>query len=152
MAQIKKSHAASLLKFLLVVYLVVLVASHITRAFSPKQFPYLQGQQFVDVYEVNGTEFLSSTVSMAYKDYAAEDPHAPVLVILHGSPVASSSLMNIARSLEGHYRLIVPDLPGFGGSTLEVEDYSVLAHAYYLDQLMNHLGIDEFHLAGYSMG
>jgi pimeloyl-ACP methyl ester carboxylesterase len=33
-----------------------------------------------------------------------------------------------------------------------VGDYSVLAHAYYLDQLMKHLGIDEFHLAGYSMG
>ncbi|MDG2168573.1 MAG: alpha/beta fold hydrolase [Opitutales bacterium] len=101
---------------------------------------------------MKGSKVLESTVSLAYLDSPSVDPNAPVLVLLHGSPVASSSLQNISEALEGPYRVIVPDLPGFGGSTLEIEDYSILAHAYYLDQLMVQLEVDSFHLIGYSMG
>jgi pimeloyl-ACP methyl ester carboxylesterase/membrane protein DedA with SNARE-associated domain len=139
-------------KVLFLLYAVALIASHLVRSGSSFQFPYLPDQSFVDVKEMKGTEELESQVSMAYLDLEAEDPTAPVLVILHGSPVASSSLMRTVNALKGKYHLIVPDLPGFGGSTRKVKDYSILAHAYYLEQLMIHLGIKEFHLAGYSMG
>ena len=148
----KKKRAKSLLKWLLLVYLVALVASHIVRLGGPKEYPYIEGQQFAEVLEMNGSEALDSSVKIAYLDSPSSDPNAPVLVVLHGSPVASRSLLNIAEALEGPHRVIVPDLPGFGGSTLRVEDYSVLAHAYYLNQLMEQLEIDSFHLIGYSMG
>ncbi|MCZ6675034.1 MAG: alpha/beta fold hydrolase, partial [Verrucomicrobia bacterium] len=140
------------LKSLLLLYLVVLIISHLVRVTKPDHFPYLTGQVFVEVQEMKGSTALASMVNLAYLDVKSGDTNAAVLVILHGSPVASSSLMSITNALKGEFRLIIPDLPGFGGSTLEVEDYSILAHAYYLDQLMNQLGIDQFHLAGYSMG
>ena len=147
-----KSRWGKALKILVLIYLVVLGVSHIVRLTQPNQFTYLEGQQFADVNEMSGTTRLDTTVSLAYLDLEAEDPSAPVLVILHGSPVASSSLMRTVNALKGQFRLIVPDLPGFGGSTRMVKDYSILAHAYYLNQLMEQLAIEQFHLAGYSMG
>lgn len=147
-----KGRVVLFLKRFFLLYLIVLVASHVVRYYQPAQVSWLEGQQFQEVQEMDGREQLDSKVSLAYNDYPPGNPDAPVLVILHGSPVASSSLMPIANALKGQFRLIVPDLPGFGGSTLKIQDYSILAHAYYLDQLMNELGIREFHLAGYSMG
>lgn len=142
----------SLMKWCSLLYLIALVASHVARLSGPEEYPYLEGQQFVEVKEVKESRILDSTVKIAYLDYPADNPDAPVLVLLHGSPVASRSLSNITAALKGTHRVIVPDLPGFGGSTLKVEDYSVLAHAYYLDQLMVQLEIESFHLIGYSMG
>lgn len=139
-------------KRLLLLYLIVLGISHLIRIFQPDQFPYIDGQSLVDVYEMDGPEQMDNKVSMAYLDIPANKPGAPTLVILHGSPVASSSLQPIVGALRGQFRLIVPDLPGFGGSTLTIRDYSIQAHAHYLKQLMAQLGISEFHLAGYSMG
>lgn len=147
-----KKRIKSLLKWILLLYAVALTASHIVRWNGPDTYPYLEGQQLDEVQEMKGSKALESTVSLAFLDSPSVDPDAPVLVLLHGSPVASSSLQNISAALEGPFRVIVPDLPGFGGSTLEIEDYSVLAHAYYLDQLMVQLEVDSFHLIGYSMG
>ncbi len=140
-------------KGLLLTYLLVLLASHMVRWGQPGKAPYIEGQAFLEVEEMRGTMPTGRYVSMAYLDWTPpENPDAPVLVLLHGSPVASASLLSTARALQGNFRLIIPDLPGFGGSTLQVEDYSILAHAYYLDQLLRHLGVENCHIAGYSMG
>lgn len=147
----QKQRVFTFRRFLLL-YLIVLGVSHLIRLFQPDQSPYLDGQFFVDAYEMDGKKQMENKVSMAYLDIPANKPDAPTLVILHGSPVASSSLEPIVNNLRGQFRLIVPDLPGFGGSTRTIHDYSIRAHAYYLNQLMTQLEINEFHLAGYSMG
>ncbi len=49
------------------------------------------------------------------------------------------------------FRVITPDMPGFGGSERTIPDYSVLAHAGYLHQMIDSLKIDEAHLVAYSM-
>ncbi|MBC9888359.1 MAG: alpha/beta fold hydrolase [Opitutae bacterium] len=140
-------------KGLLLTYLLVLLASHMVRWGQPGKAPYIEGQAFLQVEEMRGTMPTGGYISMAYLDWVPpESPDAPVLVLLHGSPMASASLLSTARALQGNFRLIIPDLPGFGGSTLRVEDHSILAHAYYLDQLLRHLGVEKCHLAGYSMG
>lgn len=140
-------------KGLLLIYLLVLGASHLVRRGQPGEVPYIEGQAFLQVEEMRGKMPAGRSISMAYLDWVPpENPDAPVLVLLHGSPMASASLLSTARALQGNFRLIIPDLPGFGGSTLRVEDYSILAHAYYLDQLLRHLGVEKCHLAGYSMG
>ncbi len=140
-------------KGLLLAYLLVLLASHMVRWGQSGKAPYIKGQVFLQVEEMHGTMSTGCYISMAYLDWMPpENPNAPVLVLLHGSPMASASLLSTARALQGKFRLIIPDLPGFGGSTLRVKDYSILAHAYYLDQLLGHLGVEKCHLAGYSMG
>ncbi len=148
-----RKHWLFSVKGFLLIYLAVLSASHVVRWRQPDRVPYIEGQAFLEVEEMSGTKPTGRYVSLAYLDWLPRaDSHAPVLVLLHGSPVASSSLLATARALRGNFRLIIPDLPGFGGSTLKVRDYSILAHAYYLDQLLTHLDIEKCHLAGYSMG
>ncbi len=61
-------------------------------------------------------------------------------------------MMDLARALPDSFRILVPDLPGFGGSTHALPDYSIEAHARYLIDWLRALGVEEAHLVGYSMG
>jgi pimeloyl-ACP methyl ester carboxylesterase len=45
---------------------------------------------------------------------AAGDPDAPVLLLLHGFPASSFMFRELIPRLAGQYRVIAPDLPGFG--------------------------------------
>ena len=54
--------------------------------------------------------------------------------------------------LSRRYRVIAPDLPGFGASSHDVPDYSFRAHARYVLELMDALGIHDAHVVGFSMG
>lgn len=44
----------------------------------------------------------------------AGDPSAPVLLLLHGFPTSSFMFRELIPRLADHYRVIAPDLPGFG--------------------------------------
>ncbi len=66
--------------------------------------------------------------------------------------MASETFDDLAPLLAKHGRVLVPDLPGFRGSTLDIPDYSIRAHAHYLAQMLEQLQIERVHLVGYSMG
>lgn len=51
-------------------------------------------------------------VDMFYREAGA--PDAPVLLLLHGFPSASHMFRDLMPLLAGKYRVIAPDLPGFG--------------------------------------
>ena len=127
---------------LLLIYLLLLAASQFAKQFRSPDGPLADGQQRVEVADIE----------IAYQDIPAEKSDAPVLVLLHGSPMASSSWDKLVAQIRGQYRIIVPDLPGFGGSTTKVDDYSIRSHATYVDQLLATLGVPSAHLLGYSMG
>jgi pimeloyl-ACP methyl ester carboxylesterase len=61
-------------------------------------------------------------------------------------------LRGLIQQMPARYRCIVPDLPGFGASTHQISDYSFKAHARYLLELMDRLGVPRAHLVGFSMG
>ena len=133
-------------------YVVLLVLSHITRLFTP-DLPPRDDQTIARVHAVEGTEILPHQVDFAYTDLHPEGrPDAPVLVLLHGSPMASLSMMGLARALDDSFRVIVPDLPGMGRSTRNVPDYSIQAHGLYLEQLLDTLDIEQAHVVAYSLG
>lgn len=79
-------------------------------------------------------------------------PDPPTIILLHGSPGDHGEVSRIAQVLAGRYRVVAPDLPGFGGSSRRIPDYSILAHARYVAQLMDSLRIGRAHLLGFSMG
>jgi membrane protein DedA with SNARE-associated domain/pimeloyl-ACP methyl ester carboxylesterase len=60
--------------------------------------------------------------------------------------------MQLASALAPEARVLVPDLPGFGGSTRDVPDYSFVAHADYLSALLDSLRVPRAHLIGFSRG
>jgi pimeloyl-ACP methyl ester carboxylesterase len=45
-------------------------------------------------------------------------PEAPVVLLLHGFPTSSFMFRNLIPALSAHYRVIAPDLPGFGYSAM----------------------------------
>ena len=129
-----------LFRIFLVVYCVLLGASHCVRREIATGVPPSGAQ----------TVRISEGVEIAYREVG--DEPLPSLVLLHGSPVAAVTLTPLMNALEGKARLVVPDLPGFGGSTLDVEDYSTRAHAVSVFELMDHLQIDHAHVLVFSMG
>jgi pimeloyl-ACP methyl ester carboxylesterase len=85
---------------------------------------------------------------VAYLDSATGQP----VLLIHGSPGSSDVLRRLMERMPLRYRCIVPDLPGFGASTHKIADYSFKAHARYLLELMDRLGIRRAHLVAFSMG
>ncbi len=130
-------------------YLIALVISGLTRRFQDPTAPhsYQTTQSLLPVegdLHVEGPE-----VRMAYADSGGDG--IPVL-LLHGSPVASSSLMDVHRALSARgYRVLTPDLPGFGRSSRDVPDYSVRAHARYVLSWLDSLAVSSAHFVAYSM-
>src|ERR1700747_2016539 len=51
-------------------------------------------------------------VQVFYRE--AGDPQAPVVLLLHGFPTSSFMFRELIPRLADRYRVIAPDLPGFG--------------------------------------
>jgi pimeloyl-ACP methyl ester carboxylesterase len=62
---------------------------------------------------------------------AAGDPNAPVVLLLHGFPTSSFMFRELIPRLASDYRVIAPDLPGFGFTEVHPERNYV----YSFDQL-----------------
>jgi pimeloyl-ACP methyl ester carboxylesterase len=75
------------------------------------------------------------------------------LVLVHGFGADKDNFTRIARWLTPHYRVIVPDLVGFGESTrLPEADYRYAAQAARVHEFVQALGLGRVHLGGNSMG
>ncbi len=81
----------------------------------------------------------------------AQASHTPIL-LLHGSPGSGAAFRSLGPQLGTGRRTLAPDLPGFGGSTVTVPDYSIRAHAAMTLQLLDSLGIERAHVVGFSLG
>ena len=58
-------------------------------------------------------------VNVFYREAGAQD--APVVLLLHGYPTSSHMFRELMPRLAGKYRVIAPDLPGFGFTTVPAE-------------------------------
>jgi pimeloyl-ACP methyl ester carboxylesterase len=78
---------------------------------------------------------------------------AEPVVLVHGFGGDKDNWTLYAPYLTPHYRVICPDLPGFGESDRSVDrDYCVEAQARRLCEFLDALGVERCHLAGNSMG
>jgi abhydrolase domain-containing protein 6 len=82
-----------------------------------------------------------------------EGGQGPAIVMVHGITADSGNWTRFARHFTGNYRVIIPDLPGFGESTRNpTASYSIPAQSARLHALTQALGVQQFHLVGNSMG
>ena len=89
-------------------------------------------------------------------DWSAQ-AHLPVLVLLHGFPQTHVMWQRVAQLLRGRYRLVMPDLRGYGDSSHEMGDaehahYSKRAMAQEVIGLLDALGVTDFYLCGHDRG
>ncbi len=81
------------------------------------------------------------------------DPSKPTLVMVHGFGADKDHWTFYAPWLTKDYRLIAPDLPGFGENDRDGElPFDVGSQAARLKDFLDALGIDRPHLGGNSMG
>jgi pimeloyl-ACP methyl ester carboxylesterase len=83
--------------------------------------------------------------------YVRRGAGAPLLLI-HGYPLDHSIWGPVADHLGGDFDVIMPDLRGFGSSSVVEEPYSMEEMATDLAGLLDHLGIERAFVAGHSMG
>jgi pimeloyl-ACP methyl ester carboxylesterase len=79
-----------------------------------------------------------------------DEGRGPAMVLLHGFPLDGSIWADVAGLLAGRYRVIVPDLRGFGGSAYSPFTIKDLA-ADVAEQVLA-MGVQRAVFAGLSMG
>jgi pimeloyl-ACP methyl ester carboxylesterase len=76
-----------------------------------------------------------------------------VLLLIHGFGGDKDNFTRIARFLTPHYRVIIPDLPGFGEATRNPKaSYTMAEQVGRIHGFITSLGITRLHLGGNSMG
>jgi pimeloyl-ACP methyl ester carboxylesterase len=86
---------------------------------------------------------------------AAGDPSAPVLLLLHGFPTSSFMFRELIPRLADQYRVIAPDLPGFGFTEVPGKreyPYSFEALARTLEAFTGALGLTRFAIYVFDYG
>ena len=82
-----------------------------------------------------------------------EGGHGEALVLLHGFNADADHFNRVARHLTAHFRILVPDLPGFGETGCHsAVDYRIEAQAESVVRWMDRIGIQRCFLGGSSMG
>lgn len=82
-----------------------------------------------------------------------EGGRGETILFVHGFGMEKDGWGLFLKAFSNSYRLIVPDLPGFGeNSRLESANYDVLSQVKRLNRFVENLGLNRFHLVGSSMG
>ena len=92
----------------------------------------------------------------SYAVAEADKPGVPTLVMVHGFTGSKENWYPLAARLRGQYRLVIPDLPGWGDSErIQGQDYGFVAQsarvAQFIKQVARQPG-SEIVLLGHSMG
>jgi 3-oxoadipate enol-lactonase len=98
----------------------------------------------------------SSDLDMHYEVDDFTDPwlRPDTILMLHGNAESGLAWWAWVPPLSRHYRVVRPDMRGFGQSTPMPRDYHWTLDRLIEDfcLLMDHLGIDRFHLVGAKIG
>ncbi len=88
-----------------------------------------------------------------YVERAADRINAPTIVMLHGYTGSKENWYRLARQLSGRYRIVIPDLPGWGESERKPDaDYGYLAQADRVSAFIAQISHRPVVLLGHSMG
>lgn len=92
-------------------------------------------------------------VEVFYRDAGPAD--APVVLLLHGFPTASHMFRELIPELAGRYRVIAPDLPGFGNTKTPARgafDYTFDNLARVMERFTDALGLERYALYVFDYG
>lgn len=136
----------------ILMYLVILAAGLIgLMALFPEQTTKLGIRA---ERSASGLEHKTVVIGDETWHYLEGGPHdADVVLLLHGFGGDKDNWTRFSRSLTDYFRVIAPDLPGFGESTRHPDwDYSLPPQRDRVHSFVRALDLERFHIAGNSMG
>src|SRR5499433_4174934 len=84
-------------------------------------------------------------IKVFYREAGPKD--APTILLLHGFPTAGHMFRDLIPQLADQFRLVAPDLPGFGQSDMPARSafaYTFENIATVIDRFTERLGLDRF--------
>ena len=84
--------------------------------------------------------------------YIIEGESKQNLLLIHGLGASSERWENVIPYFSKNYRVIVPDLIGFGLSDKPMVDYTTDYLADFVSEFLNEIGIDSLSIIGSSLG
>jgi membrane protein DedA with SNARE-associated domain/pimeloyl-ACP methyl ester carboxylesterase len=126
------------------IYLGLLVSSWLVM--SQRQVPLPAGPEWREV-SISGAEG-----KLRYRKFAGNHPELPPVILVHGSPMASSCFDPLLAKISHERTILVPDLPGFGASFSGFPDRSFMGHAAVLEDWLKRESIRSAHWVAYSQG
>jgi 4,5:9,10-diseco-3-hydroxy-5,9,17-trioxoandrosta-1(10),2-diene-4-oate hydrolase len=106
---------------------------------------------------MTSTALIENTVTVAGKPmFFVETGSGPTVVMLHGGGPGASGVSNYSRNIDAlaeQFRVIVPDMPGYGRSTKGVDQLDPFGYlADMIRGLLDEIGVHTAHLVGNSYG
>jgi pimeloyl-ACP methyl ester carboxylesterase len=101
---------------------------------------------------IPSTKVTHQTVKIGELDifYRAAGPKdAPAILLLHGFPTSSQMFRNLIPALAGQYRVVAPDYPGYGHSSMPAHDkfaYTFDSLAKVIDEFTEKVGLPRYAL------
>jgi pimeloyl-ACP methyl ester carboxylesterase len=87
-----------------------------------------------------------------YRMHYVDVGEGPPVVLVHGSPLSSYAFRHQIAALSPRFRVIAPDLLGFGRSEAPKGGASFLQQSQVLRALFDHLDLDSFRLLVHDWG
>ena len=115
--------------------------------------PSLKDTAYAHERSVAGLQRKETTLADGTHMVWLEGGSGAPLVLVHGFGADKDNFTRVSRYLTPHYRVIVPDLVGFGESSHRADvDYHYAAQAERLRAFVQALGLKRIDLGGNSMG
>ncbi|MGY4381988.1 pimeloyl-ACP methyl ester carboxylesterase [Bradyrhizobium sp. i1.3.6] len=92
-------------------------------------------------------------LNVFYREAGRAD--APALLLLHGFPTAGHMFRELIPALSDRFRLVAPDLPGFGQSDMPAREsfaYTFAALAQVIERFTEVIGLARFSLYVFDYG
>jgi len=98
-------------------------------------------------YPVHHKSVRIGDVDVFYREAGPQD--APVLLLLHGFPTSSNMFRNLIPRLAGSFRVVAPDYPGYGQSSMP--DHKAFAYTFanladIVNQFVEKIGLSKYSL------
>lgn len=82
-----------------------------------------------------------------------DDGAGESVLLLHGwTGAAQASFLDLGRALARRYRVVIPDLPGFGGTSAPPDSWGIPEYAEYVSTFVNKIGLRPDYIVAHSNG
>lgn len=132
--------------FCIILIIALTIASIISCA------PYLYKRAIEGDYK-DANLTIKSVDIQGVKFVYAEGGTGDTIILIHGLVGTKNFWLKFAKYLTPNYRVIIPDLPGYGESSKSLDiNINIIPQMEKLNLFVKELKLTKFHLAGLSMG